>query len=141
APTRPRQPAEMPSHDPLHRPGADRPAGAPRKERSARASVLRAQLFSILLDRLSRFLSEDHDPLLAPLAEHAHRLAAQVDVFPLQADQLGEAHSGGVEQLEDGAITQPVRLRAPVAVEEILQLFLGNESGKAPTEAGSFERG
>src|SRR5688500_1986770 len=50
------------------------------------------------------------DALLPALAEHAERRRVEVDVLPVEADQLTDTNAGGVEDLDERAIPETEQL-------------------------------
>ena len=47
-----------------------------------------------------------HDALLAALAQHTDQALIEIQISPAQAADFGQAQSGGIEQLQQGAVTQ-----------------------------------
>ena len=75
---------QHPEPDPLHR-----LAGAREEQQLARLALqLRPALEQVALDRLLRRPAQRHDPLLHPLAQHAHAADLQIQVAQLQLAQL-----------------------------------------------------
>src|SRR5215510_4225476 len=74
------------------------------------------------LEGLEGDVARGHHPLLAALAHDAHRTLLAVDIVQVEAAALGNAKPGGVEQLEDRAVTQS-RLRPfHGRIEQVLRL-------------------
>jgi hypothetical protein len=46
------------------------------------------------------------DPLLAPLAQHAHRTAAIIDIVNVQPDEFPNSHTRGVQKLENASVAE-----------------------------------
>src|SRR5207244_12072077 len=62
--------------------------------------------------------AEWHDALLRAFAAHLDQPRAQLDVVDVDADQLTDAQSRGVEQLEPGAVADAERRREIRLLEE-----------------------
>jgi hypothetical protein len=77
----------------------------------------------------ARRTPERHHALLVALARHAQDAAAQIEVRPVERDQLAHAQAGRVEQLEDDAIAIDQRAVAARRVEQ--QLDLGRPQVRA----------
>src|ERR1700730_11085184 len=77
------------------------------------------------------------DTLLASLPHDPHRALPPVDVVSIEAAALGDPQPRGVEQLEDGTVTQagPGALRPKI--QKLLGLVLGKEGGQAFRELGA----
>src|SRR5437870_3741035 len=92
----------------------DRPERLPREAPPARvheqaaavadAGIQRADVPEVTAHPLRGFAADRHETLLSPLAHADHVARAQVDVIEGEAQTLGRAHAGRVEQLEHRAI-------------------------------------
>jgi hypothetical protein len=65
---------------------------------------------------------ERDEPLLAALAEHANHALVDRDAALLEADRLGHAQSGSVQELDERAVAQRARRRPRGGVDEPLGL-------------------
>jgi hypothetical protein len=81
---------------------ADRKSAAGRRRADGGDDLAAAQL--VAAQRRDGGPAERHDALLAALAEDARLVADEVEAGHVEAVQLGEAHAGGVEQLDDGVV-------------------------------------
>ncbi len=79
---------------------------------------------------------EGNDALLRPLAERPHQPRLQVDVAQPQADQLGDAHPGAVQHLEDGPVAPGGRLVAHHGGQQGLHLRLAQRLGQPRRHPG-----
>jgi hypothetical protein len=59
---------------------------------------------------------------LPPLAGDAHNAPRQVHIFDVETDELGEAKSGGIEQLQNRAIAAAERARCVRCFEQARHL-------------------
>ena len=66
--------------------------------------------------------ADGHDALLAALADHAHEPVVQVDARLVEADRLGDAQAGAVEQLDERLVAERARLRPGRGVDQPLRL-------------------
>src|ERR1700730_17403266 len=82
-------------------------------------------------------VSDGDHTLLASLAHDPHRALPSVQVVPIEATALGDSRPRGVEQLEDGAVTEAGPGALGLKVEEILGLVLGKEGGQPLRELGA----
>ena len=91
------------------------PAAGREEQRVLRAArELRARVAEVAGEPVRRLLAERHRPLLAALAADVHLLLLEVDVGEIQADGLGAAEAGGVDELDERAVPDGDR---PVVAE------------------------
>src|SRR2546430_8989858 len=79
--------------------------------------------------------SDRHHALLAALAEHAHQAIVEVEVPPVEADELADARAGGVQRLDDGAVAERPWRVADDGAEQRLDLVFGERLGDAQGHA------
>ena len=77
--------------------------------RSARQ--LRAAFAQVPGEPEGGLLAERHGPLLAALAAHVDELLVEVDVLEVEADRLGAAQAGRVDELDERAVAEAERAR------------------------------
>ena len=95
---------------------------APRPVRPGRGRPQRAPILQIAAHRRGRRPVERQHALLAALPAHAQHPAAQIDVFEVQTDQLAQAQTRRVEQLQHGAVAPAERRRGVGRPEQLLHL-------------------
>ena len=119
------------------------PSRAPRrftKAASAGPSMSSRPSSSQARSASTRGIVDRHPALLAPLAQHRHRPAAQVDVAAVEAAELRDAQAGGVQELEDGQVA-PVHAAMPVGTSSSdVTSPLGEHAGQAPAARGGPQR-
>ena len=86
----------------------------PRAERKSAFSAPRAscgpRVAQVARDEVRRLLAERDDAVLAALAlAHVHALLLEVDVAEVEADRLGGAQPGRVDELDERAVAEPER--------------------------------
>jgi hypothetical protein len=57
--------------------------------------------------RIESLLSRDpvwDDPFLAPLAQHAHRAAAIIDIVNVQPDEFPNSHTRGIQKFQNAPV-------------------------------------
>ena len=74
-----------------------------------RAAEERPPARQVAADGVARAAAARHDALAAALAEAADEAGVAVDVPRTQADELGHAQAGAVQQLERGPVAEPER--------------------------------
>ena len=123
-------------HEPIDAARSRAPAAIVEEERRLRASRVpcvfcplpsalvpcRASIFQPGAQRVRRARVERHQPLLPPLAQHAHHPARQVHILHVQADQLAQPKPRRVEQLENGAVAAAERRRRVRHLEQPVHL-------------------
>ena len=86
--------------------GIGPPAARPDKQRRHPArplgNPLRTPLGNPAVEGFESRGSQRNHSFLVALAQHAHRLIHAVDALQVQAGEFGDAHPGGVENLNDG---------------------------------------
>ena len=87
----------------------------------------------VAAEPVRRLLAERHDALLAALAAaDVHELLLEVDVAEVEADRLGAAEPGGVDELDERAVPQRDRAVALERLERALDLGGRGSVGQAP---------
>src|SRR5687767_14087834 len=87
------------------------PLGSPANENGGAVSAVAGgrrnlvPLPLIVSERHDGMVVDRNDALLPPLPAHFHLLAHGIDVLPVDALELRQAHSRGIEQLEDGRVS------------------------------------
>jgi hypothetical protein len=76
-------------------------------------------------------LAQRHQALLRALAHHAHHVVVEADLEQADADQLGNAQAGGVEQFEHGAVAQAERGLHVGCAEQVFHLLFRQGLGEA----------
>ena len=76
------------------------------------------------------WLAERHDALLAPLSDRAHLPGGEVHVLEAQADELRDAQSRRVEELEERAVARAERPLAPLRLDDRPGLGDGERPGQ-----------
>ena len=109
-------------------------AGVEEELRAVPAVEVRAAHGEVAAQRLGGRAAERHDPLLAALAERAHEPALDVHRGPVEADRLGDAQAGAVEQLDERAVAHRPRRHADGGVDQALDLG-GGERARQPARA------
>src|SRR5258705_13175235 len=80
------------------------PAAATIDEHRVADDRLLSQALPVVTERIERDLADRHDALLPPLAEDAQALVLEIDVTPVETDELADANARRVERLDDRAI-------------------------------------
>src|SRR6476659_7361864 len=94
--------------EPAERAGVEPPAARREKERVLGAHrQLRASLAEIRGQAIGSFLAEWHRALLAALAPNGDGLLLEVAVLEVEADRLGAAQAGRIDQLDERAVAEP----------------------------------
>ena len=89
------------------------------------------------LDRREGSVTHRHHPLLAALAHDADRSLPSVHVGQVEAAALRDAEAGGIEQLEQGPVSESGRRAVHLGVEEVLRFVLGQERRQSPGQLGA----
>ena len=71
----------------------------------------RAAARQVAAQCLRRMTADRHDALLPALADHAHEAVVEVDAGALEADRLGDAKAGAVQQFDERLVAERARLR------------------------------
>ena len=79
--------------------------------------------------------------LLASLAENAHDAPLEIQIDGLQFDELGNAHTRGVQQLQHGPIPEPELAGGVRRVEQPDDLILRQHVGQEGREFGRVDEG
>src|SRR5689334_3735628 len=86
--------------DPAHAEASSSPA---QKERAVALGTLVDELMTqreVRRECRARFRTDWHDALLAPLAEHAHFVVRELEVVQVESDELADAQTRAIQQLE-----------------------------------------
>src|SRR5207244_10866051 len=98
-----------------------------------------AKLAPVRAQRVECDLADRHDALLASLAEHPHALVLEVDVLPVEADELADAQARGVERFEDRAVPRGPGVAARQTVQQALGVVDRQEYGQPLLDLRSDE--
>src|SRR5262249_21209106 len=117
----------LPVHDqqfPKRLPGEAPAAGSDKQELAdATAQQLRTGLVQILPYRSQGGFAHRRDALLVSLSDGTQNTPLELDVGEAQPAQLGDTQSGGVEQLEHGAIPYAGRFGGVRGGKQALDFF------------------
>ena len=90
---------------------------------------------------VGRLLADRHEPLLVALADARQVLLVEVQIGGADADQLGDAHAGRVEQLDHRAIAQAAAASRRRAARSARRLPRATGTSAAPaTRAAAADR-
>ena len=78
-----------------------------------------------------------HDPLLAALAQDAHGALGAVERVDVEARELGDAHAGGVQQLEDRHVADARDAADGARVDQVGRLVDRQERHQLPWLPGA----
>ena len=116
----------------------------PRAERksafSAPRASLRPRLAQVDREPVRRLFAERDDALLPAFAAHVDELLLEVDVGEVQVDRLLGAQAGGVDELDQGPVTEAERAGAVESVELGVDVLGARRVGKAPRPPGRERR-
>ena len=101
----------------------------------------RPGLFQVAADPVDRDLADGQPPALATLTPADRQLVVdEFDLMDIEADHLGEADSGGVEELEQGAVPQSAGRRDLGSVQQELHIGQAEDAlGNLAWDSGKFE--
>jgi uncharacterized protein DUF2071 len=103
------------------------------KERVPRAArERRAPVLEVEAEPVCGLLAERYDPLLLPLAAHAHEFLLEVDVVEREVDRLLGAQASRIDELEKGAVPQAQCVVSVHLAEEVVGLGRARRIGKTP---------
>ena len=83
---------------------------------------VRAAAREIATERLGGVAPDRNDAFLAALADHSNEAVLEVDAGALEADRLGDAEAGSVQQLDERLVAERPRLRPGGGVDQPLGL-------------------
>ena len=95
----------------------------------------------VAAQRLGGRPAERDEAFLAALADDAHHAGLEVDRAARQAERLGDAEAGAVEELHQGAVAHRARRRADRGVDEALGLCGREGARHRPRPAGTGDAG
>src|SRR5215207_5678609 len=109
--------------EPAQRAGVEPAAACAEEERVLRAArELGTGLADVARQPVRRLLTERHGAFLAALAADVHELLVEVDVGEVEVDRLAASQSGGVDELDQGAVAERERAVAVERIEDAVDL-------------------
>ena len=118
-----------------------RPAEAVHEERPCLGALHqdRARGLEVQAHPAKRLRPHRHQALAAPLAGRHDVAGGQIDVLDAEAERLGRAEAGGIQQLEQRAVAKPVRPADVGRLDQRDHVLHGQRARQAPGGPGSVQ--